>query len=252
MLAVWMFQSCNEFENERINSTKADRVLSELELSVIPFEFDHTLLKGKVGILSTKEELIVNLNEISYSSDENLSPRVFVLQQSGNDQRFDSKIINQEADLLFYKYGLIIEFKGKNLIPNRILLTLGKQEINEKSAKFLSLLPAEYVESLSEKFYGFGMAKMAIDIPDLEDFIKDHKQTFYMTDKEYKPIAIAKEGEGDGGCSDCSQIVVCTAGGAGASSCSSGSNSVTCDGDCNACCTTGSAKCCSEESTPEL
>ena len=252
ILVSGILHSCTKFENSNINPSEVNGVRAKLDLSTIPFEYGATLLRGKVSLISTEEELIVNLNEIGYSSDEDLSPRVFVLQQRSKDLKFDSKIMNQEAELLFYKYGLIIEFKDKSLVSGKILLTLGKQKLNKNSAKFLALLPPDYVPSLSKKFYGFGLAKMRISIPDIETFAKDHKQTFYLKDKEYRETEIvSREGESDGGCSDCGTINACTAGGKGTTSCSSNGHSVTCDGDCNACCTGGSAKCCSEETTPE-
>ncbi|MDX1943696.1 MAG: hypothetical protein SFU99_24225 [Saprospiraceae bacterium] len=216
-----------------------------------PMKYNQTYLDGTVEIHATAWETVINLKNITSSSGDDLYNRVYVLQQRSNNTKFISDIKNEKAELLFFKWGLIVALKkGGNY-----LFVLGNNDNpNPEAQAFLANIKDTSFK-LNSKYYGFGLAVMKREIDDLKDYLKDKTTTFYNTDKELGDMGIRLRSEPEE-CSDCSNYTECLSGGNGSSSCSHSGASVTCDHPpCNACCGRNSggiafAKCCSQETTP--
>lgn len=211
-----------------------------------PIKYNQTYLQGTVEIRATAMETVINLKDITSSSNNDLYSRVFVLQQRSNNKKFGSDVKNEKAELLFFKWGLIVALKT----GEHYLFVLGNNdELNPEAQSFLEKNYKAF--KLDGTYYGFGLAVMLREISDLKKYLKERTTTFYNTDEEIKKMGL-KLREEPAECANCSNLLRCQAGGFGASSCSYDGSSVQCDHPpCNACCTGGDAKCCSEETTPD-
>ena len=214
-------------------------------------DYNMSYTRGSLEIMPTEREIVLNLTGVAYSSNGDYSDRVMVIQQNGNHAKLESVIAEENAELLLFKHGILVVLKSQD---KKILFALGEEQISEKAEKFLDKVPNSFVDDIDNSYFGFGVAMMPSKISSLEEYVKTHSITFYETDDELR-----RKGEevtrNVGECANCSTLQQCQCGGPGASSCSCGGASVSCNSPCLACCnSTGgaNAKCCSSETVPQL
>lgn len=235
----------------RKNSLQSETTLNfvpipEVSIADPTNQYQQTSFEGWVEIGSTHSESIINITDISISSRDDKRNRVIVLQQASAQSTFSGSIEKKEADILYFKRGVIIALKDGS---GNYLFVLGEDKPDELAQTFLQAINKSF--EITKSFYGYGLAVMIRDIGKLKDYLIPRTLTFYNTDEELKALGIVDSRDMPPSCSDCSNMLRCTCGGFGTLSCSCGETSVSCASGCNACCNSTSAKCCSPETTPD-
>lgn len=227
-----------------------------------PIKYHPISLEGSVEIRATAKESVIYLSNITYNSKNDLNKsnvtyhsindsnnRVFVLQQESGQTKFNSHVVNEKAELLFFKWGLVVALKS----GGNYLFALGDdndEPMDEVQAFLLNFKDKSF--KFDKAYYGFGLAVMPRDFPSLKNYLKERTVTFYDADEALKKRGIDIQRLMQDNYADCNIFSTCTAGGYGASGCSSGSASVACRNIAfNACCTGIYSMCCSEETTPD-
>ena len=244
-LCTFIILGCTSNVQEAIPSK--DQMIPVVEN--VDYSYNMTVKEGILEVIPTTNEIVLNLKDVKYSSDENYSNMVMVIQQRQSDKRFDSEIINEKAELLLFKHGLIVALKETK---QKFLFALGKEgKLHKNPEGFLKKMDASFLKSLNSSYYGYGVAMMQTEIDDLKTFMKTHTNTYYETDEEILRRGEALTTRNMGECADCSNMNTCDCGGPGSQSCSCNGASTSCYSPCLACCLSGSiSKCCSDETVP--